>query len=135
MNRKTIGLGICLLFITGSIFASSALRGSDYVRLGVSGSVTGTLKESDGEWFLTTKEAREYAVHLGNYEVLYPEGIALYTGSQASVKGFMYENEISAVSVSSDGNTWKFRNADGRPLWSGEGNRQNANSDTHSEWI
>lgn len=129
MLKKTIVIGLCVLSIAGSsLFASSsALKGSDYVRLGNQGAVSGTLKEADGEWFLATGDAKEYALHLGNYEVMYPEGISLKEGEQASVKGFVYGQDISAITVASAGKTWEFRSNDGRPLWSGDGNRQNAN--------
>lgn len=122
-----------MLSIAGSsLFASSsALKGSDYVRLGNQGAVSGTLKEADGEWFLATGDAKEYALHLGNYEVMYPEGISLREGEQASVKGFVYGQDISAITVASAGKTWEFRSNDGRPLWSGDGNRQNANAYTN----
>ncbi|AEV28056.1 hypothetical protein SpiGrapes_0192 [Sphaerochaeta pleomorpha str. Grapes] len=131
MVKKTFVIGLCMLSIAGSLFASSALRGSDYVRLGNQGSVTGNLEETDGEWFLTTDDAEKYALHLGNYEVIYPEGISLREGELALVRGFVYGQDISAISVDSEGKTWEFRSNDGRPLWSGDGNRQNANAYTN----
>jgi hypothetical protein len=137
MNKKTLVIGLCLIFVTGSIFASSILRGSDYVRLGKQASLTGVLSQADGEWYLTTNGKEEYSVHLGNYEVMYPNGVTLTSGSQASVKGFVYDKDISAITVVSEGKSWEFRNTDGRPLWSGSGNRQNEKTDSesrNSEW-
>jgi hypothetical protein len=137
MIKKTLVIGLCLVFVTGSIFASSILRGSDYVRLGKQSSLNGILTQADGEWYLTTDGKEEYSLHLGNYEVMYPNGISLTSGQEAFVKGFVYDQDISAITVVSEGKSWEFRSIEGRPLWSGSGNRQNEKTDSNvrnSEW-
>jgi len=123
MKRRFI-LVLCFLAAAAGVFASEALAGRDYVRLGKLGSVTGTLRQEAGEWYLRTPNL-EYAIHLGNYGIVYPEGISLESGSSAEVKGFIYENHVSAVSVTSDGKTWNFRDQDGRPAWAGGGRGRN----------
>ena len=126
MKRRFI-LVLCFFAAAAGVFAGEALLGRDYVRLGKLGSLTGTLREEMGEWYLTST-SREYAIHLGNYGIMYPDGILLESGSSAVVKGFVYENHVSAVSITSDGKTWNFRDEYGRPAWSGRGR----NADTAS---
>jgi len=127
MNKKMISMVTFLLVaVTVGVFASSptGLTGSDFVRLGNLGIVSGELSEEDGEWYLTSED-KEYALHLGNYEVIYPQGIDLEEGSEAVVRGFVLENDISAVRVVSEDSAWDLRTEAGVPLWAGKGNREN----------
>lgn len=127
MNKKSISMvAILLVAVSIGAFASSNsdLRGSDLVRLGKLGVVSGTLSEDGGEWYLTAQDG-EYALHLGKYEVIYPKGIALKEGSQAVVRGFVLDSDISATTVASDSAKYSFRTAAGLPLWAGQGERKN----------
>ncbi len=119
-------VAILLVMVSVGVFASSNsdLNGSDFVRLGQLGIVSGTLAEEDGEWYLTTTD-NEYALHLGNYEVIYPRGIDLEEGSEAVVRGFVLDTDISAVTVATGENRYSFRTVAGLPLWAGQGERQN----------
>ena len=119
-------VAILLVAVSVGVFASSTsdLKGSDFVRLGQLGIVSGTLSEENGEWYLTTTDS-EYALHLGNYEVIYPEGIDLEEGSEAVVRGFVLDSDISAITVATNEDSYSFRSAAGVPLWSGQGERQN----------
>ena len=131
MNKKMITMvAVLLVAVTVGVFASSAtdLNGSDFVRLGNLGIVSGELFEENGEWYLTS-EGKEYAIHLGNYEVVYPQGIELEEGSEAVVRGFILGNDISAVKVASKDSVWNLRTEAGVPLWAGAGNRDNQVSD------
>ncbi|MBI9094763.1 MAG: hypothetical protein JEY71_07765 [Sphaerochaeta sp.] len=127
MNKRNISMvAILLVMVTVGLFAAteSDLRGSDFVRLGQLGIVSGTLSEVDGEWYLTTTDT-EYALHLGNYEVIYPKGIDLKEGSEAIVRGFVLDSDISAVTVGTHDESYSFRTLEGIPLWAGQGERQN----------
>ncbi len=127
MNKRNISMvAILLVMVSVGVFASSNsdLKGSDFVRLGNLGIVTGALSEEDGEWYLSTDEG-EYALHLGNYEVIYPRGIDLKEGSEAVVRGFVLNSDISAVTLATGDQRYSFRTAEGVPLWSGQGERQN----------
>ena len=127
MNKRNISMVVILLvMVSVGVFASinSDLKGSDFVRLGQLGIVSGMLSEEDGEWYLTTTDS-EYALHLGNYEVIYPKGIDLEQGSEAVVRGFVLDSDISAVTVATNDVSYSFRSAAGIPLWSGQGERQN----------
>jgi len=119
-------VAILLVAVSVGAFASSNsdLKGSDFVRLGQLGIVSGTLSEEDGEWYLTTTD-KEYALHLGNYEVIYPEGIDLEEGSGAVVRGFVLDSDISAITVATGEDKYSLRTIAGVPLWSGQGERQN----------
>lgn len=125
LSRILTTLTVLFILVAAPVCAEE-LSGSDYVRLGKPGTVTGTLFEEDGEWYLTAGE-RIYEVHLGNYTVLYPDGLNLQTGEQAVIHGFIYQNNIAVISVETRGKTWTFRNEDGSPRWAGRGNGRNAN--------
>ena len=130
MNKKNLSMvAILLVAVSVGVFASSTsdLKGSDFVRLGKLGIVSGTLSEEGGEWYLTS-EKNEYALHLGNYEVIYPKGIDLKEGSGAVVRGFVLEDDISAVTLATDDARYSLRTAEGFPLWAGQGARQNQQS-------
>ncbi len=127
MNKRNISMvAILLVMVSVGVFAAtnSDLTGSDFVSLGQLDVVSGMLSEVDGEWYLTTTD-KEYALHLGNYEVIYPQGIDLKEGSEALVKGFVLDSDISAVTVGTHDTSYTFRTAEGLPLWAGQGQRQN----------
>lgn len=127
MKKRNISMvAILLVMVTVGLFAASEsdLRGSDFVRLGKLGIVSGTLSEVDGEWYLTTTDTK-YALHLGNYEVIYPKGIDLKEGSEALVRGFVLDSDISAVTVGTREVSYSFRTLEGLPLWAGQGERKN----------
>ena len=127
MNKRNISMvAILLVVVSVGVFASSNsnLKGRDFVRLGQLGILSGTLSEEDGEWYLTTTGS-EYALHLGNYQVIYPKGIALNEGSRAVVRGFVLDSDISAVTLATDEKRYSFRTAEGIPLWAGKGEIQN----------
>lgn len=127
MNKRNISMVAMLLVVisVGAFAASdSDLDGSDFTRLGNLGIVMGTLSEEGGEWYLTTTD-KEYALHLGNYEVVYPKGINLKEGSEAVVRGFVLDSDISALTVATDEGRYSFRSESGLPVWNGQGARQN----------
>ncbi len=127
MNTRIISMVAILLVVASvGVFASSAsdLKGSDLVRSGTLGVVTGTLSEEGGEWYLTSTD-REYALHLGNVEVAYPKGINLKEGSKAVVRGFVLESDISVLTVATTEGRYSLRTAEGVPVWNGLGARQN----------
>lgn len=127
MNTRNISMvAILLVMVSVGVFASSNsdLKGSDFVRLGQLGIVSGTLSEEDGEWYLTTLD-KEYALHLGNYEVIYPKGLNLKEGSDVVVRGFVLDSDISAVTVATSEGKYALRTVEGMPLWAGQGARQN----------
>lgn len=128
-GKLTIKLALLLVLGVGIVLlplAAESLSGRDIVNKGTLKTLTGTLTEKDGEWFLQTSEG-EYNVHLGNYEVIYPRGIDLKENTPAEVMGFVYGKDIAAVTVKNQNRTYKFRDKDGSPLWSGNGQGRNRN--------
>jgi rubrerythrin len=111
--------------IAAAPLAADTLYGRDIVDTGTKVTLSGILFKEAGEWSLKTAD-KTYAVHLGNYGVIYPKGIGLRAGDQATVRGFLTGLDLSAVSLASGGATYEFRAEDGTPLWSGRGNRRNA---------
>jgi hypothetical protein len=111
--------------IAAAPLAADTLYGRDIVDTGTKVTLSGILFEEAGEWSLKTAD-KTYAVHLGNYGVIYPKGIGLRAGDQATVRGFLTGLDLSAISLASGGATYEFRAEDGTPLWSGRGNRRNA---------
>jgi hypothetical protein len=107
-----------------SLWAAESLSGRDIADRGSKVSLSGTLVEENGEWSLKTAD-RIYAVHLGNYTILYPKGINLKDGDSASVSGFLVGEDLSAIKLTSKGATYAFRQEDGTPLWAGRGNNRN----------
>jgi hypothetical protein len=108
-----------------ALSATDAFYGRDIAESGARATLSGILVEEAGEWSLKAA-GKVYAVHLGNYAAIYPEGIGLREGDQATVRGFVTGLDISAISVASRGFTYDLRGEDGSPLWSGKGNRRNA---------
>lgn len=127
MNKRIISMVTILLVLlsVGAFAASNSdLVGKDVVRLGPLGIVSGRLAEKDGKWYLVTKD-NEYSLHLGKYEVVYPKGLNLTEGSEAVVRGFVLDSDISTVTLVSDDARYSFRSPAGLPLWSGQGERRN----------
>jgi hypothetical protein len=111
--------------LPGSLWAADSLAGRDIVDQGSKLTLSGTLIDEDGEWSLKTAD-KTYAVHLGNYAILYPKGINLKDGAEARVRGFLVGEDVSAISLVTNGSSYTFRNEDGTPLWAGRGNKRNA---------
>lgn len=126
MKRFAIVTLLVAFSAAATVWASGSLSGRDIVDAGSKVTLSGILAEEDGEWSLKTED-KTYAVHLGNYGVLYPEGLGLKAGEQASVSGFLAGDELSAISLASHGAAFTFRKDDGTPLWAGKGNNRNKN--------
>ncbi len=116
-------LGVGALLVP---LAAENPSGRDIGNRGTFKTLTGTLAEKDGEWYLRASEG-EYGLHLGNYEVIYPRGIDLKAGTQAEVHGFVLQKDVAPIWIKNQNRTYKFRDADGTPLWSGNGQGRNRN--------
>jgi hypothetical protein len=125
MKRSMIIAAMLAASAFAFLSASDALYGRDIVESGAKATLSGTLVEEAGEWSLKTAD-KVYAIHLGNYLVIYPKGIGLKEGDRATVRGFVTGLDVSAISVAAGGAIYEFRGEDGTPLWSGRGNRRNA---------
>lgn len=82
--------------------------------------IEGTLTYGDPEWILKT-ESQNYILGLGNPDYIESTGLELEEDEEVTVNGYINEDEISVISLTSDGVEYAFRSEDGVPLWSGRG--------------
>ncbi len=110
------------IFMAAAILTVSAseLKGNEIVTLGSLDTLSGTLTEDAGEWYLQTGDSL-YALHLGNHDYLDSLDLNLKERESATVFGFVYEQDIAPVTLTSGEITYCFRSEDGRPLWAGRG--------------
>jgi len=103
------------------------LNGRDIANMGNIIIVDGILSFEEGELYLTTYDNIKYNVHLG--PEFYSNEIGFKRdnmhGQSATVKGFYYEFDISAIQIDVGDMSYLFRTEDGLPLWRGRGGGQN----------
>lgn len=92
------------------------LTGRDFVALGELHWIEGLLFTEDDEWFLRDDD-EVYEVHLGDHTYREELGLHLEEGKEASIYGFLYEDDMAVVSLTTDGETYYFRTEQGTPLW------------------
>lgn len=103
-----------------------ALRGRDFVRLGQKDTLSGTVTQIKGEWYLITPE-KKYELHLGDHNHRKRIGIQLSENAEIKVTGFVYHQEnqkiidIAVCTLILEGKEYRFRDDDGTPLWQGRG--------------
>lgn len=120
---------ISILIVAMSVFSLSALEQSDLlgreiVDSGKVLSISGTLKEMDGEWTLNTgKEV--YNLHLGNHDYLETVDLKLIEGREAVAKGFVNKLDMAVGTISMGSKSWTLRDESGRPAWAGKGRGRN----------
>jgi len=101
------------------------LKGSYFVERGELTTVRGTLRLQRGEWYLDSDDIL-HELHFGDQEYRARTGIRLQQGEPATVRGFLYAQEgadildIAVCAVAMDGESYRFRNDDGSPLWRGQ---------------
>ncbi len=122
MNKSLIATVSVMFFLAASVFASPT--GREIADMGKSISVSGILSEEDGEWYIA-QGAVTYAIHLGNYEIIYPDGLGLKAGSRADVQGFVSETDVTVLSIKVGAKEYVLRSKDGTPLWAGRGQGKN----------
>lgn len=97
---------------------SENLKGRDFARLGKMTTLSGTLIQMGEEWGLKTGD-RECEIHLGPSDFRSSQGFTLTDGAEATVTGFVYGNDISVATISSQGKKIVLRDKTGRPAWPG----------------
>jgi hypothetical protein len=98
--------------------------GKSVVDSGAIEELAGTLVRDGSEWHLDSG-TEMYILHLGNPAYVRSTGIELHEGEPLEVRGFVSGEEIAVVAVWMDGRVYTFRNEDGRPMWAGNGRREN----------
>jgi len=128
MKTKIFFLVSVLAILGAGLFALYS-NGSDIVNSGKLETLRGKLSYDGSEWSLETTAKKLYDLHLGNYSVLYPEGLDLKEGQEAEVEGFVLNSDIAVTSITSGGSTFTLRDSEtGRPLWAGQGRNTNRNA-------
>lgn len=133
MKTKIFVLVSVLAILGAGLFAYD-MTGSDIVASGKLETVSGKLKFDGSEWMVETTAKKLYNIHLGNYAVVYPEGLGLEEGNEAAVTGFTLNDDIAVTQITTGGSTYTLRDeTTGRPVWAGRGNRQNENTRGRAE--
>ncbi|MGC9467990.1 MAG: hypothetical protein ACP5HS_05325 [Anaerolineae bacterium] len=90
--------------------------------------LTGEVVESGNEIFVATANGETVMVGLGQAFYREEMGFVVSVGDQVSVEGYLEDGEFKAGTVENltTGETIVLRDASGRPMWAGRGNRQNA---------
>lgn len=124
---KTTRVLVLSILLIGSaaagVFAGD-LVGREVVDQGTIGTVTGTLVYQDSEWFIDAEEGL-FLVHLGNHDFVDGTGMELIEGDEATVYGFIVDQDIAAVNVTLGAEVYTLRSEDGFPLWAGSGSMRN----------
>ena len=123
-----IVLAVMLVGVSGIFASDSGITGREVVAMGTLQTMEGTLVEEDDEWYLQTGEIL-YAVHLGNYDFLDTLEMDLNEGERVTLQGFVQGEDIAAVNITTGGKTYLVRSENGMPLWAGNGQGRNRQSD------
>lgn len=96
--------------------------------LGTLETVRGVVIVSDKELLVRTATGDEVLVGLGQSWYREQAGFGLAVGDEVKVVGFYEEGEFKAVTIENvtTGASLTLRDAKGRPLWAGQGNRRNS---------
>ncbi|NLM00990.1 MAG: hypothetical protein GX220_06000 [Treponema sp.] len=131
MKTKIIVMFSVLAFLGAGLFAHD-VTGSDIVDLGKFQTVSGILKSVDGEWMLETAGKKVYDIHLGNYETVFPQGLGLQEGKEATVTGYALNDDIAVCQIKTGGSAYTLRDeTTGRPVWAEKGNRKNQKTENN----
>jgi hypothetical protein len=109
-----------VLLVSISIFAD--MKGRDVVDKGEVSEVSGVLTNDGSEWYLDASN-KKMLIHLGPEFYRDEIGLKLEEGKYIDITGYVYEDEVTPVSVNYDGKEFTFRDEVGRPAWAGRGNR------------
>ncbi|MCF8002055.1 MAG: hypothetical protein K9K76_09385 [Halanaerobiales bacterium] len=130
MIKKVILLTLIFtIFVVGATTGMAdekILSGRDFVTLGELKIVKGVLETSEGEWFLQS-DTILYEVHLGDHDYQEKINLDLQEGQHVTICGFVYEKDIAVVLLSDTESTFIFRDIDGIPSWSGQGENAGQN--------
>jgi len=123
---KKILIVTLIMVLGASLVFADNLTGRDIVEEGSVRTLDGILKSEGTEWYLLTEDDT-YQLHFGNRNYLSSTGIELADGEHCTIDGIVSEREVAVATATMDGETYSFRDANGTPLWAGEGNRRNLN--------
>ncbi len=131
MTRKGIILLSILVITSLSVFAED-LTGSDIAERGQIIDLEGELIKIDEELFIKSNGVL-YQLHMG------PEFYSLEIGfnkentKQAIVEGYIIGSDIAPIKIDIEHHSYKFRDINGRPMWSGRGNSRRNKSTNNND--
>jgi hypothetical protein len=120
MKTKFFLVFAIILLVTVSIFAS--MTGRDVAGKGEVSDVSGFLSTESNEWYLNSS-GKKMIIHLGPEFYRDEIGLKLEENKNIEITGFVYEDEITPITVKFDGKEYSFRDQYGRPAWAGNGRR------------
>ena len=127
MRTRTIILVIAFTAMTAAVaFAGSDILGRDVAEMGVFEEVSGTLAYEESEWSLKNSFGT-YELHLG--PIGHEGSLPFADGADATTYGFVLEEHIAPISVTTVDGTYEFWSESRNPGWAGEGERRNAVAD------
>jgi hypothetical protein len=121
MWKKTLIILVALSVVATLVYADLP-KGRDIVQTGELIRLDGKLVTSQSEWYVDTEEGR-YQLHLGRTDYLLSTGADLTEGASVTVEGWVTGRNIAVCRMTMGEFTYAFRSEDGRPLWSGRGER------------
>ena len=123
---KKIFIVTLIMVLGASLVFADNLTGRDIVEEGRVRTLDGILTSEGTEWYLLAEDGT-YQLHFGNRNYLSSTGIELAEGAHYTIDGIVSENDVAVATATMNGETYSFRDANGTPLWAGEGNRRNLN--------
>lgn len=119
--RTTIILVLAVALIgVGAFIYAETITGRTLVTNGELKTLEGTFTVENSEWYVTSGN-NKYLIHKGPIQYHEEKKISLQPNSTIKVYGYVYKNEITPVTITSQNVEYKFRDQYGRPLWSGRG--------------
>jgi hypothetical protein len=120
MKTKIILVFVVILLVTISVFAD--MKGKDVAEKGQVSDVSGVLSTENNEWYLNSSD-KKMIIHLGPEFYRDEIGLKLEENKKIEINGFVYQDEVTPITIKFDGKEYMFRDQYGRPGWAGRGNR------------
>lgn len=105
-----------IVFAACAASAEEEIKGRDIVKKGKVEVLTGELKADGNEWMLVV-DNKEYELHLGPEKFREDKKVVLADGETAEVKGFVYLEHVSPISIKTEKQTIELRSEDGTAKW------------------
>jgi hypothetical protein len=117
--RFSVGLFLVLL-AAGKGVAEEEVKGRDVVTKGTVRILSGTLNADGHEWALATAGG-DYELHLGPADYRESKGFTMTQGENAEVRGFVFKNHISPISIKTANAVIELRTEEGSSVWANTG--------------
>ncbi|QHI68114.1 hypothetical protein [Tichowtungia aerotolerans] len=121
MRKQTIMKWIAAISLAFGLTATATeeIKGKDVVSRGNIQTIIGTLQSEDGTEFTLVTSKTSYELHLGPEKYRNSMPVKLKPGQDAEVRGFVYKEHISPITIKTDGSTIILRDKEGKAVWAG----------------